>query len=191
MYARIKIKDTVRVPPSRFDEDIEDVLEDLLWEQFEGKLDREYGMIVGIESIEDVGDGRIIEGDGAIYYDVVFTALTFKPILQEVIEGEVFEIVEFGAFVTIGPLDALLHMSQITEDYVVFDEKNKRLIGKESKKSITEGDFVRARIVALSLKEREPEKSKIGLTMRQPWLGSLKWIEEDLRKLEAEEENRG
>jgi DNA-directed RNA polymerase subunit E' len=191
MYARIKIKDTVRVPPSRFDEDIEDVLEDLLWEQFEGKLDREYGMIVGIESIEDVGDGRIIEGDGAIYYDVVFTALTFKPILQEVIEGEVFEIVEFGAFVTIGPLDALLHMSQITEDYVVFDEKNKRLIGKESKKSITEGDFVRARIVALSLKEREPEKSKIGLKMRQPWLGSLKWIEEDLRKLEAEEENRG
>ncbi len=186
MYARIKIRDTVRVPPSRFGEDINEVIEDLLWEQFEGKLDKEYGMIIGIESIEDVGEGRIIEGDGAIYYDVVFNAISFKPAMQEVIEGEVMEIVEFGAFVTIGPLDALLHMSQIMEDYVVYDDKNKKLIGKETRKSLSEGDFVRARIVALSLKEREPEKSKIGLTMRQPWLGSLKWLEEEKMKLEKE-----
>jgi DNA-directed RNA polymerase subunit E' len=75
-------------------------------------------------------------------------------------------------------------MSQIIDDYMVYDEKNKKLIGKETKKSISEGDAVRARIVALSLKEREPEKSKIGLTMRQPWLGALKWIEEELKKLE-------
>jgi DNA-directed RNA polymerase subunit E' len=77
-------------------------------------------------------------------------------------------------------------MSQITEDYVIFDEKNKRLIGKETRKALSEGDFVRARIVALSLKEREPDKSKIGLTMRQPWLGNLKWLEEELEKLETE-----
>ncbi|MBO8181768.1 MAG: DNA-directed RNA polymerase [Archaeoglobus sp.] len=186
MYARIKIRDTVRVPPSRFGEDINEVIEDLLWEQFEGKLDKEYGMIIGIESIEDIGEGRIIEGDGAVYYDVVFNAISFKPAMQEVIEGEVMEIVEFGAFVTIGPLDALLHMSQIMEDYVVYDDKNKRLIGKETKRSLTEGDFVRARIVALSLKEREPEKSKIGLTMRQPWLGCLRWLEEEKAKLEKE-----
>ncbi len=187
MYARIKIKDTVRVPPSRLGEDIHIVIEDLLWEQFEGKLDREYGMIIGIESIEDLDQGRIIEGDGAVYFDVVFNAISFKPSMQEVVEGEVVEVVEFGAFVSIGPLDALLHMSQITDDYVIFDDKNKRLLGKESKRSISEGDFVRARIVALSLKEREPEKSKIGLTMRQPWLGNLKWIEEDINKLQKGE----
>jgi len=67
---------------------------------------------------------------------------------------------------------------------MVYDEKNKRLVGKETKKSLTEGDLVRARIVALSLKERDPEKSKIGLTMRQPWLGNLKWIEDEIKKLE-------
>jgi DNA-directed RNA polymerase subunit E' len=178
MYARIKIRDTVRVPPTKLGEDIESVIRDLLWEQFEGRLDREYGMIVGIEKIDEVGEGRIIEGDGAAYFEVDFTAVTFKPTLQEVIEGEVIEVVEFGAFVSIGPLDALLHMSQITDDFMVYDEKNKKLIGKETKKSISEGDLVRTRIVALSLKEREPDKSKIGLTMRQPWLGNLKWIEE-------------
>jgi len=104
------------------------------------------------------------------------------------VEGEVIEIVEFGAFVSIGPFDALLHMSQVTDDYMVFDEKNKRLVGKETKKVLQEGDKVRARIVSLSLKEREPEKSKIGLTMRQPWLGALKWIDEEIEKLMKESE---
>ncbi|MFO7967825.1 MAG: DNA-directed RNA polymerase [Archaeoglobaceae archaeon] len=188
MYARIKVTDTVRVPPSRFGEDTEVVVRDLLWQQFEGRLDREYGMIVGIEIIEEIGDGRIIEGDGAVYYEVDFTAIAFKPNLQEVIEGGVVEVVEFGAFVSIGPLDALLHMSQIMDDYMVYDEKNKKLMGKETKKAITEGDSVRARIVALSLKEREPEKSKIGLTMRQPWLGTLKWLEDDIKKMEKKVE---
>ncbi len=191
MYARIKLRDTVRVPPSRLGEDIEAVINSLLWEQFEGRLDREYGMIIGIESIEEIGEGRIIEGDGAVYFDVVFNAICFKPIHQEVIEGEVIEIVEFGAFVSIGPFDALLHMSQITDDFMVFDEKNKRMVGRETKKVLQEGDLVRARIVSLSLKEREPEKSKIGLTMRQPWLGALKWIEEEIEKLRKESEING
>ncbi len=188
MYARIKLCDTVRVPPSKLGEDIEAVINSLLWEQFEGRLDREYGMIIGIENIEEIGEGRIIEGDGAVYFEVVFNAICFKPVLQEIVEGEVVEIVEFGAFVSIGPFDALLHMSQITDDYMVFDEKNKRLIGKETKKTLQEGEFVRARIVSLSLKEREPEKSRIGLTMRQPWLGALKWLEEEIeRELEKAE----
>jgi len=186
MYARIRVRDIVRVPPSRLGEDLEKVIRDLLWEQFEGKLDKEYGMIIGIEDIIEIGEGKIIEGDGAIYFDVEFTAITFKPNLQEVIEGEVVEVVEFGAFVSIGPFDALLHMSQIMDDYIIFDEKNERLIGKETKRTLSKGDLVRARIVALSLKEREPEKSKIGLTMRQPWLGSLKWIEEDIKRLKEE-----
>ncbi len=184
MYVRLKIRDTVRVPPSRLGEDIEEAIRDLLWEQFEGRLDREYGMVIGIENIEKIGEGRIIEGDGAVYFDVEFTAIGFKPLLQEIVEGEVVEIVEFGAFVSIGPFDALLHRSQIMDDYIVYDEKNKRLIGKETKRTIEEGDLVRGRIVALSLKEREPSKSKIGLTMRQPWLGNLKWIKEEIEKIE-------
>jgi len=190
MYARIKVNDTVRVPPSRFSENVEEVVTDLLWQQFEGKLDREYGMIIGIEEIEEVGEGRIIEGDGAVYFEVDFTAIAFKPIMQEVVEGEVVEVVEFGTFVSIGPMDALLHMSQIVDDYMVYDEKNKKLIGKESKKTIVEGDLVRARIVALSLKEREPEKSKIGLTMRQPWLGTIKWLQDEIKKTKANSKSR-
>jgi DNA-directed RNA polymerase subunit E' len=56
------------------------------------------------------------------------------------------------------------------------------LIGKESKTSLEEGNKVRARIVALSLKGKSSKETKIGLTMRQPGLGRFEWIEEEKDK---------
>jgi len=110
--------------------------------------------------------------------------LTFKPELQEVIDAVVCEIVEFGAFCHIGPLDALVHMSQIMNDYVEVDAENELITGKEKKLTLKTGDMVRARVVAVSLNELLPRESKIGLTMRQPALGSHEWIyapEEDIK----------
>jgi len=39
-----------------------------------------------------------------------------------VIEGEVVEIADFGAFIRVGPIDALLHVSQLMDDYISYDE---------------------------------------------------------------------
>ncbi|MDR2854928.1 MAG: DNA-directed RNA polymerase, partial [Methanomicrobiales archaeon] len=41
------------------------------------------------------------------------------------------------------------------------------------------GDVVRARVVTLSLNEREPRDSKIGLTMRQAGLGARTWLQRE------------
>lgn len=99
-------------------------------------------------------------------------------------------MVQFGVFVGIGPLDGLVHVSQLTDEFVTYDEKNSRLITKESGRSVTEGDHIRARIIAVSLNEREPRDSKIGLTMRQHALGKMDWIEE-ARKPKEETEEKG
>ncbi|HII83524.1 MAG TPA: DNA-directed RNA polymerase, partial [Methanobacterium subterraneum] len=39
-----------------------------------------------------------------------------------------------------------------------------------------------ARIVALSLKGKSSKETKIGLTMRQPNLGRVEWIEAEKKK---------
>ena len=130
-----------------------------------------------------IGEGVVIMGDGAAYHDVEFNALIFKPEQQEIVVGEVIEIAEFGAFVRIGPMDGLVHVSQITDDYINYDARNSALIGKESNKILQQGDKVRARIVALSLKGKSIRDSKIGLTMRQPHLGSFEWIAAEKRKI--------
>jgi DNA-directed RNA polymerase subunit E' len=182
LYLVSKIEDTVRIPPSRFGDPLENVAVEILNESYVGKIDKKLGLMVTVKEIEELGTGKVIMGDGAAYHDVLFTALFFKPELHEIVEGEVIEITEFGAFIRIGPMDGLVHVSQVTDDYINYDGKRGALIGKESKKSLEEGNKVRARIVALSLKGKSSKETKIGLTMRQPGLGRLEWIDEEKNK---------
>lgn len=194
MYTLVKLHDTVRVPPERFGEDLNQAVIDIVQKTFEGTIRKTHGLIVAIDNIKSLGDGIVIHGDGGMYQKVEFEALTFNPVLQEVVDAIVCEIVEFGAFCHIGPLDALLHMSQIMNDYVDVDVEAGRIMGKESKRVLKMGDSIRARIVAVSLNELSSRESKIGLTMRQPALGSFEWLtepKEDKRDRKKDDKKKG
>jgi len=187
MYKLMRLVDTVRIPPTLLGEEIMPTIKNALREKLEGQIDKKLGSLVAVYNIDEVGEGHILVGDGAVYYDVTFEAVMFIPELQEIIEGEVVEAVGFGVFVGMGPMDGLLHVSQITDDFISYDAKNARLVTKNGGKSIAEGDHIRARIVAVSINEREPKESKIGLTMRQTALGKLQWLEEARRKKQPQE----
>ncbi len=182
MYVKIRAIDVVRVPPERLGGDQRLVVKEMLQDKLEGRMDKMVGMFLAIQDVVKTEEGRIMIGDGGVYYETTFDVLVFRPQMQEIVEGEVAEIVEFGAFVEIGPLDGLLHISQITDEYISYDEKGVKLITKETNRTLGEGDKVRARIVAISLNEKDPGDSKIGLTMRQPGLGKIEWIEEEREK---------
>lgn len=182
MYHKLMLEDKVRVPPQRLGEKLEKVILDVLQEQLEGSIDKEIGIFICVTKVQDVGEGELVPGDGGVYYDVKFEAMVLRLALQEVIEGIVVETTSFGAFISLGPIDAMLHVSQISDEYINYDEKNARLICQESKRFIGVGDVVRVRVVTLSLNEREPRDSKIGLTMRQAGLGTALWLEEEMIK---------
>jgi DNA-directed RNA polymerase subunit E' len=182
MYYRLKLSDKVRVPPNRLGEELEKVILNVLEEQLEGSIDKDLGIFIAITRVFDVGEGELVPGDGAVYYDVNFEALVLRLALQEIVEGIVVETTSFGAFISLGPIDAMLHVSQISDEFINYDEKNGRLICQDSKRFIGVGDIIRARVVTLSLTEREPRESKIGLTMRQVGLGPLTWLAEELEK---------
>lgn len=183
----MRLVDTVRIPPTLLGEEVAPTVKNALREKLEGQVDKKLGSLVAIHKIVEIGEGHILVGDGAVYYDVTFEAIMFVPELQEIIEGEVVEAVGFGVFVGIGPMDGLLHVSQITDDFISYDAKNARLVTRNGGKSIAEGDHVRARIVAVSINEREPKESKIGLTMRQTALGKLQWLEEARKRKQPSE----
>ncbi len=196
MYNTVVIEDIVRVPPDRFGEPREEVIMDILRNGYdfkdgveggyEGLIDKDLGAILVVTALKEVKDGRVISGDGAAYHTIVFEAITFRPELHEIIDGEVVDIVEFGAFLRFGPMDGLVHVSQITDDYIIYDEKRGALLGKESKKALEVGDKVRARIVAVSMNPEQSKEGKINLTMRQPSLGKFEWIEEERKKDKGE-----
>lgn len=186
MYLLTQREKVVRIPPDRLGDDVDQVVNELARESFEGRIESNDSLTVMIKNIQTVGDGRIVHGDGAVYQTVKFDSLIFRPQVQEVVEGHVCEVLKFGAFVRFGPLDGLLHISQVMDDRIDIDESSQRLIGKDTKRDLKNGDIVRTRIVTLSFNERNPRESKIGLTMRQPGLGKLEWLAEERAKKGAD-----
>ena len=189
MFKLITREDTIRIPPETFGNPLEAVGHQQVKAKYEGIVDEELGYVIAVTKVAVSPIGKIIPGDGATYHKVTFSLLTFYPKLQEIVEGEVVEIADFGAFVRIGPIDALLHVSQLMDDFISYDEKQSVLLGKETKRKLMTGDQVRVRITAVSL-GRAGSSGKIGVTARQPFLGKLEWIENDIQKLREQAEKK-
>jgi DNA-directed RNA polymerase subunit E' len=181
MFARVYMSDVVRIPPNRLTNSLKDTAIGILKEKYESMISPELGYVVMIIDATANAIGKLVAGDGATYHRVTFEALTFYPKLQEVVEGEVVEITDFGAFVRIGPTDALLHLSQITDDYLRSDVKQGVIIANQSAKSLKIGSRIRARVTAVSL-GKGAAMGKIGITCRQPFLGASEWIEQEIKK---------
>ncbi|MHA1649613.1 MAG: DNA-directed RNA polymerase [Candidatus Helarchaeota archaeon] len=185
MFKVITVRDIVRIPPHRFEprEDLESVALDIVRKDYEDKITGDLGYIITVIDIIDIGTGKLIPGDGAAYHNITFKILVFKPDLHEIVEGEIVEVVDFGVFVRLGPLDGLCHVSQITDDFINYNQKNATLLGKETGRILAAKDRVRARIVAVSIGTGGSRSGKLGLTMRQPFLGKIEWIEEDIDRI--------
>jgi len=175
MYYKIELKDHIRVSPNLFNLDVEEAVIKRLKRKYDGFISSDLGIVIDVSGVKEIGQGVIIPGDGSSYYETTFEILCFKPELQEVIVGRIKDIVDFGAFITLGPIDGMIHVSQTMDDFVSFS-KEKTLTGKESKKTLKINDVCRARIIAVSFKD--PLNPKLGLTMRQQGLGRLDWIED-------------
>lgn len=177
MFYAIKIKDHVRVSPSHFGLDLKESIVEAVKEKFTGYIDRELGIVIDVLDVTDVKDGIIIPGDGASYYETWFELLVFQPEMQEVLPSIVKDVADFGAFLNLGPIDGMVHVSQAMNDFVSVT-KDKVLQGKESARVLKMGDKVLARMVAISFKDRA--NPKFGLTMRQDGLGKDEWALDDL-----------
>lgn len=176
MYQIVTIEDRIRVPPHLFKQKLEESVEGAIKDGYEGVFNKEIGVLLLLIEVKEIGEGTVLPGDGAVYYDAEFEMLVWKPELQEVVRGFVSEITEFGAFVRIGPVEGMVHLSQVMDDYVNYS-KSGALQGKETNKTLKQGDEVVTRIIAISFKTSETPK--IGLTMRQESLGKPEWLEEE------------
>lgn len=184
MFYLVEMDDYVRVEPKLFGLPTLEAVEKQLEETYSDYYNKELGKVISVIEVLNVGEGVIIPGDGAAYYNSVFKLLVWKPELHELVFGEIIEITNFGAFINMSSMKGMIHISQTMDDFVSFSKSN-TLSGKSSKRSLKKGDLCLARVVAISHKGNEP---KIGLTMRQPGLGKLEWIKEDAIKKKKEAE---
>jgi len=178
------LEDIVRIPPSLFDTSLNKAAIDILKAKYESMVKQDLGYIIMILSADVEPMGKFIAGDGGTFHRVTFDALTFFPQLQEVVHGELVDITDFGAFVRIGPADALLHLSQVMDDYLKSDVASGVILANQSGRTLKVGSTIRTRITAVSL-GKAATMGKIGITCRQPFLGADEWIKEEIEKINA------
>jgi len=181
LFSISTLVDVVRIPPSLFGTVLKKASINILKEKYESMINADLGYIIMILDAKVDEMGKMIPGDGGTFHRVEFDALTFYPKLQEIVQGEIVDITDFGAFVRIGPTDALLHLSQVMDDYLKSDVKSGMIIANQSGKTLRVGSTIRSRITAVSL-GKAATMGKIGITCRQPYLGADEWIAEEIKK---------
>ncbi|MEO2220359.1 MAG: DNA-directed RNA polymerase [Nitrosopumilus sp.] len=187
MFSISTLVDVVRIPPSLFGTTLKKAAVNILKEKYESMINAELGYIIMILDAKVDEMGKMIAGDGGTFHKVQFEALTFYPKLQEIVQGEIVDITDFGAFVRIGPTDALLHLSQVMDDYLKSDVKMGVILANQSGRTLKVGSTLRARITAVSL-GKAAAMGKIGITCRQPFLGADEWIAEEIKKADGSKE---
>ena len=181
LFSISTLVDVVRIPPSLFGTTLKKAGMNILKEKYESMISADLGYIIMILDAKVDEMGKMIAGDGGTFHKVEFEVLTFYPKLQEIVLGEIVDITDFGAFVRIGPTDALLHLSQVMDDYLKSDVKSGMILANQSGRTLKVGSTLRARITAVSL-GKAASMGKIGITCRQPFLGADDWIAEEIKK---------
>ena len=182
MFYKVKVKDFIRVPPHMFNLSKKDAVLQNVKATYENYISKDLGFVMNVIDVYNVTEGVIVPGDGAGFYETEFELLTFKPELNDLVFGRIRDIPDFGAFIDIGGVEGMVHISQSMDDFVSFS-KDKVLMGKNTNRSVKVGDKCKARIIAVSYKDLN--NPKIGLTMRQEGLGKLEWLSEDAKPKEA------
>jgi len=180
LFSISSLVDVVRIPPNLFGTTMKKASMNILKEKYESMINAELGYIIMILDVKVEEMGRLIAGDGGTFHRVEFDALTFYPKLQEIVRGEIVDITDFGAFVRIGPTDALLHLSQVMDDYLKSDVKAGTIFANQSERTLKVGSTLRTRITAVSL-GKAASMGKIGITCRQPFLGADEWVAEEVK----------
>lgn len=178
MFYKVELQDHIRVPPKLFTADTKESVIKRIKKKYDGFISKDFGIVIDVADVKTVSEGVIIPGDGASYYNTVFELLVYRPELQEIVLGNIRDIADFGAFMNLGPIEGMIHVSQTMDDFVSFS-KEKVLTGKETKRALRVNDKCKARIIAVSYKD--VTNPKLGLTMRQKYLGRLDWIDEDIK----------
>jgi DNA-directed RNA polymerase II subunit RPB7 len=78
--------------PSYFGPRMQQYLESKLYSDVEGTCSGQFGFIIAVVSISDIGKGMVISGNGQAEFVTRYRAIVFKPFKGEVVDGVVHNV---------------------------------------------------------------------------------------------------
>ncbi|KAI6154226.1 RNA polymerase Rpb7 [Pisolithus tinctorius] len=110
MFFIKELTHTILLHPSYFGPRMLQFLESKLYADVEGTCSGQYGYIIAVVSILDIGRGMVISGSGQAEFVTRYRAIVFKPFKGEVVDGVM------GFFADVGPLQVFVSHQLIHPD---------------------------------------------------------------------------
>eukprot|EP00039_Didymoeca_costata_P027576 m.18700 g.18700 ORF g.18700 m.18700 type:complete len:172 (+) comp6383_c0_seq2:188-703(+) len=103
MFYFVMLEEEILVHPKHFGRDLKRAIKDQLYTKVEGKVNGQYGHIISVVSVEEIGECEIVPGRGHVICTVKYKAIAYMPFPGEVVDGVVKLCMEAGIFVQVGP----------------------------------------------------------------------------------------
>ncbi len=109
--------------------------------------------------------------------------------IGEEFEGMISSITQFGFFVELpNTIDGLVHITDLTDDYYHYDEKNIMLRGERTGKTFKLSDKVKVKVVGSSKKDRTVDFELVGM---KPRIKKPKTIHLNDKKVKTNHKKKG
>lgn len=156
MYYLLEIETKTSLSPDQLDpkKDANELLLKALRETLEGQVLTDVGLVVAVISCNIRGEGRIPPRSPEIYFRTNIRLIAFKPIPNEVVEGEIVNVTETGAFVNLGSLDGFWPRNRISNRRMEFNARKGTLEDREEEIVIRRKE--KARIKVNNVEVRTP-----------------------------------
>lgn len=120
--------------------------------KLEGKVDGNYGYIISMIEFNQTSKGKIDSETGKVNYKVMCKAITYKPIVGEIIEAVPYFINEHGFFCKIGHLQIFISQHMI-KDWKYNPEEN--IWKKNNTGLINTSNVLRIKLMAVRINSNE------------------------------------
>nr|AJA90775.1 DNA-directed RNA polymerase IV seventh largest subunit [Ginkgo biloba] len=131
----------------------------------------EHGYLVAVTTLESRGEGKIREMTASVVFPVKFKCIVFKPFKNEILEGEVADVMKSGVRVTCGPMTELFLPHQTMKDFDFIPGENPVFIDKQSSK-VEKGGKIRFRIIGVKWNEQRRVFQALG-SLQGDFLGPI------------------
>lgn len=124
MFLKKELTHTILLHPSYFGPRMLNFLESKLYSDVEGTCSGQFGYIIAVVSILDIGKGMVLSGSGQAEFITRYRAIVFKPFKGEVVDGVVNNVnkvtdtfcirvpvlilFKMGFFADVGPLSVFV-----------------------------------------------------------------------------------
>jgi len=108
MFFIKELTHTILLHPSYFGPRMLTFLENKLFSDVEGTCSGQFGYIIAVVSILDIGKGMVLSGSGQAEFITRYRAIVFKPFKGEVVDGVVNNVNKMGFFADVGPLSVFV-----------------------------------------------------------------------------------